>query len=146
MIKVTSPKTAAEFKQYYALRWRILRKPWKQPEGSEQDKTDHQINDCYHIIAIENNIVYGVARLEFFAENQFQIRYMAVDDLHQGKGIGRKIIMHIENYSQQKNATEIVLNARENALGFYQKLGYEVTEKSYVLFGSIQHFKMIKTL
>jgi ribosomal protein S18 acetylase RimI-like enzyme len=39
-----------------------------------------------------------------------------------------------------------VLDAREPAVGFYEKLGYEVTGESYLLFNSIQHFRLQKTL
>jgi len=142
-VKIVCPKTEEEFRQYYNLRWRILRKPWDQPEGSERDNTD---SDCYHVIAIKNNIIYGVARLEFPDKELAQLRYMAVDDEFQGKGIGRKIVEHMELYSKDNNAHEIFLNARENAVGFYEKLDYKITEKSYLLFDSIQHYKMVKTL
>lgn len=144
---ITSPKTELEFQQYYNLRWRILRKPWGKTEGSERDDTDEKgINSCHHIMAIENNIIYGVARLEFPTTNQFQLRYMAVDEAYQNKGIGRLIVEHIEHYARKKIATELFLNARGNAVEFYEKLGYKAIEKSYILFGSIQHYKMFKTL
>ncbi len=145
-MKISSPKTHQEFQQYYHLRWRILRKPWGQKEGSERDETDNSPSRCYHITAVINNKICGVARVEFATEKQFQIRYMAVDDLYRGMGVGRKIIEHIEDYAHHHHANELFLNARENATGFYEKLGYKITEKSYVLFGSIQHFKMLKRL
>lgn len=43
-------------------------------------------------------------------------------------------------------ARYIVLNARENAIKFYEKNGYHIIEKSYLLFGKIQHYKMIKRI
>ncbi|RDH81068.1 MAG: GNAT family N-acetyltransferase [endosymbiont of Galathealinum brachiosum] len=143
MLKITSPKTEEEFRQYYNLRWRILRKPWNQPEGSERDKSD---TDCYHIIAIDNKIIYGVARLEFPTNTSAQLRYMAVDDSYQGQGIGRHIVTHMEQYAKNNNMDKLFLNARENAVGFYEKLGYKITDKTYILFDSIQHYKMIKKL
>jgi len=146
-MKIITPSSAAEFEQYFNLRWRILRKPWGEPEGSERDETDKKnIDYCYPVIAIEKNIIYAVARLEFPSINQSQLRYMAVDDKHQNKGVGRLIIEHVEDYARNKNTFELFLNARENAVGFYEKLGYKVSEKSYLLFGSIQHYKMTKLL
>ena len=140
---IRSPKTENEFQQYYNLRWRILRKPWGQAEGSEQDTDDEH---CYHIMTLSKNIITGVARLEFPSINQSQLRYMAVDNSYQGQGVGSCIVEHMEQYSREQNAHELFLNARENALGFYEKLGYQVTEKSYLLFDSIQHYKMVKSL
>lgn len=142
-MKLISPKTEKEFQQYYNLRWRILRKPWNQPEGSERDKDDER---CYHIMAIINNTITGIARLEFTTDKCAQLRYMAVDDSYQGQGIGRCVMTHMEQYAKENKSGELFLNARENAVGFYEKLGYKITEKSYVLFDSIQHYKMIKKL
>ncbi|VAW67928.1 hypothetical protein MNBD_GAMMA08-861 [hydrothermal vent metagenome] len=144
---ITSPKTESQLQQYFHLRWRMLRKPWGEPEGSEQDDTDKKNTDhCYHVMAVENNIVIGVARLEFPSTHVTQLRYMAVDKKHQGKGVGHLMIEHVEDYARNKNTTELFLNARENAVGFYEKLGYKITEKSYLLFDSIQHYKMSKFL
>ena len=138
-----SPKTNTEFEQYFELRWRILRKPWNQPQGSEQDADE---NSSYHLMAIENDQLIGVARLQFTNNNSAQLRYMAVDNNYQKQGIGRSIVEHMEAYAIQHEANELFLNARDNALLFYKKLGYEITEKSYLLFNSIQHYKMRKKL
>ena len=43
-------------------------------------------------------------------------------------------------------AAGVVLEARENAVPFYESLGYSMIEKSYLLFGEIQHFRMKKAL
>ncbi|MCW9047339.1 MAG: GNAT family N-acetyltransferase [Gammaproteobacteria bacterium] len=142
-VTLTQPETDKDFQQYYNLRWRILRKPWGKTEGSERDITD--IN-CYHIMAVINGDVAGVARLEFTDNGFSQLRYMAVDDIYQGKGVGRSILDHMEQYSKDNNARELFLHARQNALGFYEKSGYQITEKSYLLFDSIQHYKMVKIL
>ena len=138
-----SPKTESEFEDYFELRWRILRKPWNQPQGSEQD-ADEDIS--YHLMAIDNDQVIGVARLQFTNNNSAQLRYMAMDNNYQKLGIGRSIVEHMEAYAIQHEANELFLNARDNALIFYKKLGYEITEKSYLLFNSIQHYKMRKKL
>ena len=137
------PKTEKDFQQYYHLRWRILRKPWGQEEDSDRDSNDE---NYYHIMAVINGNTVGVARLEFPDNGFAQLRYMAVDDVYQGYGIGRKIVDHMEQYSKENNVHELFLNARENAVGFYEKLGYQVTGKSYLLFDSIQHYKMLKSL
>ena len=142
-MNIISPKTEKEFQQYYNLRWRILRKPWNQPEGNERDDNN---DSYYHVMAVENNIIFGIARLEFPTKNSAQLRYMAVDESYQGQGIGRSIVKHFEQYAKDHNVDKLFMNARENAVGFYEKLDYKVIEKSYVLFDSIQHYKMMKTL
>ena len=39
-MEIRSPETEQEFAAYYELRWRVLRKPWGQPSGSERDELD----------------------------------------------------------------------------------------------------------
>lgn len=142
-MQLSQPETAEEFAQYYELRWRILRNPWGQPRGSEQDMEEAS---SYHLMASDGQQVIGVARLQFPGEDTAQLRYMAVANDWQGKGVGRKIVLHMEGVARQQGARHLFLHARDNALGFYRKLGYEIVEPSYLLFGSIQHYQMQKDL
>ena len=57
-------------------------------------------------------------------QNCKQIRGMAVLENYQGKGIGKSLIMCLENHAK-KTATEYLwMNARKNAIAFYQNVGY----------------------
>lgn len=144
---VKSPENTKEWDSYYWLRWEILRKPWNQPIGSERDKLDEHL-DSFHAMAVDDfNKVMGVARLHLVTPgNRAQIRFMAVNTQNQAKGIGKLLIQYLENVAKQNNVKEIILQARENAVGFYIKEGYQVIEKSFVLYNQIQHYLMLKTL
>jgi len=142
-MEIISPESTEEFEKYYELRWRLLRKPWNKEKGTEQDDDE---NNSYHLMAIKNNQVLGVARLQNISSTEAQLRYMAVDDKHHNQGIGKAIIQSMENYARKNNMHSIMLHARENAVGFYEKTGYELVEKSYLLFDCIQHYKMKKIL
>ena len=140
--RILIPQTQNELEQYYDLRWRILRKPWNQPEGSEHDKIE---DECIHIIAKDNDNVIGVGRLQFNSKDEAQIRYMAVEPDYEKQGVGKKIVGALEGYVKENKRTMITLDAREPAVGFYEKLGYTKKEKTYLLFNKIQHYKMRKT-
>lgn len=141
---IKQPITEEEFKQYFHLRWQLLRAPWNEPEGTEKDAIEDQ---CFHIMVCHNNNhCIGVGRLQFNSETEVQIRYMAVAKSHQNNGIGAQIILALEEYARNRNIKNIVLDAREPAIGFYQKLGYTLNEKTYLLFGQIQHYRMMKIL
>jgi N-acetylglutamate synthase-like GNAT family acetyltransferase len=143
-VKLKQPKTIKKFEDYYDLRWRVLREPWQQLGGSEKDELE---NESFHIMVCgENNKVIGVGRLHFNTETEAQIRYMAVTPEYEKQGIGTSIIAALEAKARQQQCKTIVLHARENAVGFYQKKGYELLEKSHLLFGTIQHFRMRKTV
>jgi len=137
------PESPEEFKSYFNLRYRILRAPWGEPEGSEVDEMEDQ---CFHIMATNNGHVMGVGRMQFNTEDEAQIRYMAVEKEYEGNGIGRMIVNILEQQAREKNVGTVILDAREPAVGFYQKLGYKIEKKSYVLFNEIQHFRMTKKI
>lgn len=142
--QIKHPLTATEFKRYYRLRWQLLRAPWKQPEGSETDAIEAS---CFHVMAVDDqeNII-AVARLQFNSDDEAQLRYMAVSPSYQGQGIGRALIEALEQHAKKFSHKKIILHAREPAVAFYKKLGYQVIEKSYLLFDEIQHFHMSKKL
>lgn len=140
---IKSPQTQQEFLDYYDLRWRILRAPWNQPKGSEQDELE---GEAIHIIAVENDKIVGCGRAHFNSEDEAQIRYMAVENQWQGKGVGKLILDELEKGVKQKGAKKIILHARENVIKFYEKNGYKIIKPSHTLFGEIKHFLMSKDL
>ena len=142
-MEIKSPQTDAEWKAYYALRFNVLREPWNQPLGSEILADEDQ---AIHAIAVEDNEVLGVARMHESAEKQGQVRCVATATAAQGKGIGKGIMAYLEEQAKAKGWTEIVLEARENAVPFYEAIGYTIIAESYLLFGEIQHYRMKKAL
>ena len=140
---IRQPESPEEFKSYFNLRYRILRAPWGEPEGSEVDDIEDQ---CFHIMVTNGETVLGVGRLQYNTENEAQIRYMAVEKAYEGNGIGRMLVNALEQQARNKNMCTVILDAREPAVGFYQKLGYSIEKKSYLLFDKIQHYRMTKQI
>jgi predicted GNAT family N-acyltransferase len=141
--KVEQPTTPKDFEIYYKLRYEVLRKPWAQPLGSEIDETD---NISIHAFIKENNQAIACARLHFIDDTTSQIRYVAVHPDYQGKGLGKLVVTYLEGISKKNYRLHIILHARENAVDFYKNCGYAVKEKSYLLWGKIQHYLMQKHL
>ena len=144
-ITVIEPQTPEEFKQYYNLRFEILRKPWGQPKGSERDNDD-EISHHRMIIDEITGDTIAVGRLQFNTKEEAQIRYMAIAERYQGQGLGCNIVTALEDIALDKGASRIILQARSNAVQFYQSNGYEIVEKTHLLFDEIQHWLMKKEL
>ncbi len=144
MNTLRSPETKDELARYYQLRWQILRKPWGQQLGSEQDEYEKQA--IHRMVIDEQGDILAIGRLEKADKHQGRIRFMAVSETAQGQGLGKQIIDELELKASQLGMKEITLNAREHAIGFYQKLGYQTTEFSHTLFDEIKHYTMIKKL
>ena len=138
---IRRPNSPEEWDLYFNLRYEVLRAPWNQPRGSERNDGDETAE---HFAFFEDDEIIGVGRLDFTENPGSQIRFMAVDSRFQGRGIGRQLMQHMEEIARNKGCKETILHAREIALPFYEKLGYDITEKSHLLFGEIQHFLMIK--
>ena len=145
MVKIIEPKSSAEFIIYYNLRYEVLRKPWLQPKGSERDEEEE--TSLHRMIIDEpNGKAVAVGRLQFNSIEEAQIRYMAVSDDYQGMGYGSEIVKVLGNIAREKGSQKIILQSRENAVKFYEKNGYKIIEKSYLLFDEIQHWLMEKEL
>lgn len=138
---ITSPKSPDEWESYYRLRFKILREPWNQPQGSEVLADE---SDAIHAMVTANNQVIGVARMHKSGENQAQVRCVAVANEAQGRGVGKAIMLYLEVKAKEMGIQEIILEARENAVPFYTSIGYVIEKESYLLFGEIQHYRMKK--
>ena len=144
MFIVGQPETVEEYEEYYDLRWRLLREPWGQPRGSEKDEFESRAS---HVtIHSEEGELLGIGRLHLHNENVAQIRYMAVEKEFRQKGIGRIIVEKLEEIASDQGVRKIVLNAREDIVGFYGYLGYFVLGEGPVMFDQIKHTKMEKEL
>jgi predicted GNAT family N-acyltransferase len=143
-LKIVEPVTPEDYRKYYDLRWRILCAPWQQSRGIERDPAD---GTSTHLMAVDDGqAVVGVGRLHFNTPGEAQIRYMAIAKAHQRSGIGSSLLEALEGRAKQLGALQVILNARETALGFYLKHGYETRGPGHILFDSIAHVRMRKSL
>ncbi len=138
------PRGEEEFLAYYDLRWRILRKPWGQPQGSERDGLEEY--SIHLMVCTEHGQPLGVGRLHFNTPATARIRYMAVEGGHRGHGIGSWLLRELENRGKAQGARTVVLDAREFAAGFYRRHGYRNVARGPTLFGVIRHVRMGKHL
>jgi predicted GNAT family N-acyltransferase len=142
--RIIQPSSNVEWETYFQLRFEVLRKPWNEPIGSEKSEDDAT---SLHALIIDNSDkAIAVSRIHQSANNQLQIRFMAVRPDFQQKGIGKIMLKFVEKIGvkQYPETTEIILHARENAVEFYKSNGYNLIEDSYLLFGEIQHYLMKK--
>ena len=138
-----SPSSYREWREYFLFRYKILRKPIGLHRSTIRDKLE---KISYHVMATNNKgKIIGVGRLHFVNIKESQIRYMAVDKNFRKKGVGNAIVHKLEIHSLNNYRNKIILNARENAVIFYSKLGYANLGKIDVGI-DIKHFQMKKNL
>ncbi len=129
--------------QIIDLRYEVLRKPWDKPKDTA---TDNLEETSVNVFIEENGKVIACGRLQDNGNGIGQIRYMAVDDKFQGKGLGKLIVEKLEQEAKQIGLQRLELQARENAVEFYKSCGYAVKEKTFKLWDIIQHYLMVKDI
>jgi N-acetylglutamate synthase-like GNAT family acetyltransferase len=144
MFKLRIAHTPEETQRIIDLRYKILRKPWNQSAETATDTLEAFSINAY--IENEKKEVLACGRLQENPDKVGQIRFMAVDDNQQGKGLGKMIVSALESEAKKLQLKTIELQARENAVEFYKSCGYEVKEKTFLLWGIIQHYLMEKKI
>ena len=142
--QLLDPFVAKKEKDYYHLRWKVLREPWGQLKGTERD--DQEDVSMHRMILSPAGEVVACGRLQLNSAAEAQIRYMAVHPDYRGKNLGAIIIHELESMALDAGAEQMILQARENATGFYIACGYSVVIETFLLYGSIQHYLMQKSL
>lgn len=133
----------------FAVRQPVLR-PGKPVETCIFDGDD--LLTTIHFGIFDGNSLAGIisvfkASHEFFTEDsQYQIRGMAVLDNYQKQGLGELLVRHAENDVIEKRGTLLWFNAREVAVGFYKKMGYEVIGEPFPISDIGPHYVMFKNL
>jgi GNAT superfamily N-acetyltransferase len=131
-----------EYHQMVQLRNDILRKPLGlsfAPEELEKEKQE------VLIAAFEDEKMLGCCMLIRSDDATVRLRQMAVLNNLQGKGIGRALMQFAENIARDLGYKKITMHARITAIGFYEKLGYQVVGDLFEEV-TIQHHIMEKSL
>jgi ribosomal protein S18 acetylase RimI-like enzyme len=131
-----------EYQQMLKLRDDILRKPLGLTFSEEELERE---KDNLLIAAYEDDQLLGCCMLVEEDPRTVRLRQMAVLNDLQGKGIGRALMQFAENLARDHGYQTITMHARQNALGFYEKLGYKRKGTEFVEI-TIPHYIMEKDL
>ena len=99
MYSVKIASTNQQLNSILKLRYEVLRKPWSQTIDSASDQLEHKSINAF----IQNNkgVVIACGRLQENENKIGQIRFMAVDQYYQGKGLGKLIITSLEEKAKE---------------------------------------------
>ncbi|MFM7699960.1 MAG: GNAT family N-acetyltransferase [Bacteroidota bacterium] len=79
-------------------------------------------------------------------EEAYQMRQVAVKPSYQGLGLGRALVLHSQNWLRdQVKARLVFLHSRPQAVGFYQRLGYQTYHEPLMEVGLL-HTRMFMDL
>jgi len=94
----------------------------------------HPANGSEFAVALDaDDVLVGTARLLPLSGNlDRQVRQVAVAPETRGRGIGKALMVALEELAYREGGRELWLHARENAWGFYERLGYEAVSEVFV--------------
>ncbi|AWB46514.1 GNAT family N-acetyltransferase [Paenibacillus sp. CAA11] len=125
------------------LRDAVLRRPLGL--AIEDDDLQGEARDI-HIRAIgASQATLGVLLLRRVDEYTLQMKQVAVAEFSRGQGVGKQLVRFSEELGAARGYHSIMLHAREAAVPFYSKLGYEPEGEMFMEVG-IRHQRMLKRL
>jgi ribosomal protein S18 acetylase RimI-like enzyme len=135
---------SSRYKELLELRYKIL----LQPLGLKfLDSYREEEASFLNVGCIENSTDELIGGLILVPINHEEIRVMqvAVDTIHQGEGIGRKLIEYAENIAKEIGYEKLVMHAMLSVVGFYEKLGFKQDSELFEEKG-ISFVRMVKNL
>ena len=124
------------------IRYRLLRDPLGMKPGTEVFQYE---DDCLHVVAIDSGRVIGCVVFHPHDETSGRLLQMAVEETHQKRGLGRQLVRFLEKNLLASGYQLVHLHARDLAVGFYEKLGYQCYGEPYFEVG-IPHQSMRRRL
>jgi GNAT superfamily N-acetyltransferase len=131
-----------EYREMTRLREQILRRPLGLTLESEELETERP---HVHIGAFEEDSLLGCCMLVREDDRTVRLRQMAVSDKLQRKGVGKALMNFAENIARDQGYRNLIMHARQHAIGFYEKMGYRVTSTEFTEV-TIPHVVMEKSL
>jgi predicted GNAT family N-acyltransferase len=121
--RITQLIDPADLRRVHDLRFDILRKPMGLPYSSAVFAEDVQPTTTHYLALVEDELVGCVSLVESPEQRRTQLRGMAVRADHQNRGIGRLLLQHLQT-PQLLQSTNLWCNARQAAVGFYERNGW----------------------
>jgi ribosomal protein S18 acetylase RimI-like enzyme len=137
-LKVLDPLQEVELD----LRWRVLRAPLGHPREATRFPFE---GESLHLVALDGRQVVGCVLFHPEGPHTGRLFQMAVEPALQGKHIGQELVRALETEVRSRGFRTVTLHARESAVGFYARLGYEVFGEPFTEVG-IPHRHMRRQL
>ena len=135
---------SGRYKELLDLRYKIL----LQPLGLKfLDSFREEEANFLHIGCVENSTgeLIGGLILAPIDNEEIRVMQVAVDVVHQGEGVGRKLIEYAESVAKEIGYERLVMHAMLSVVGFYEKLGFKQDSDLFEEKG-ISFIRMVKEL
>lgn len=130
------------YQQSLALREQVLRLPLGRTLDAQDVAGEAQ---QWHLGLVQHEALLACLVIRPELQPLAKLRQMAVQPALQGQGLGKRLVLTVEQWLIARDFDQIKLDARLTALGFYQSLGYQALGSPFEQVG-IPHVLMNKRL
>lgn len=85
---------------------------------------EHDGPDTQYIVLLDDNFPVATCRLYALDQNRVMLGRVVVLPEYRKQGLGRRVITEAEIWAKEQGYQKAVLESRDVAVGFYEKLGY----------------------
>lgn len=131
----------------YERAWLLRQAVLRAPLGLTLDISERAAEASHRHFALftDSNELAACISVVPLPDGSAKLRQMAVNEIMQGAGLGRKLITSVEGLLAEQGIRHLHMHARESAIGFYRKLGYRIEGDPFTEI-TIPHVRMSKTL
>jgi predicted GNAT family N-acyltransferase len=127
-IEVVRVTSLEQMQDALRVRRRVLIEEQGVPEDLEIDEHDADpavVTTALHVLARLDGEPVATGRLVLDEhDGNLHIGRVAVLAEHRRHGLGRTVMLALQDLARERNATSITLAAQLHAIGFYERLGY----------------------
>jgi predicted GNAT family N-acyltransferase len=135
-----------ELEQCFIIRKKVFVEEQKVPQDLELDEKDESPEACHHLLLLENGRPVATGRWYKYKPQTAKLQRVAVLQAHRGQGLGKQMILAMEQHAKEHGCTASMLDGQCHAEEFYLKLGYIITSAEPFYDAGILHHKMEKPL
>ncbi len=114
--------------------------------GLREEFDEHDGGDTKYIVILVDNFPAATCRFYEIDRETVLVGRVVVLPEYRGSGLGRVTVLEAEKWIRELGYGKIVIDARDVAVGFYEKLGFSVGEPLVSEWGSFRCVRMEKDI
>ena len=107
---------------------------------------EHDRSDTKYIVLTDDDFPVATCRFYPLSEQAAMIGRVVVLPEYRGKGLGMRVMKEAEEWLSELGFQKAVIESRDVAVGFYQQIGYAVTDPTIIHGETFECVRMEKNL
>lgn len=139
-------KTEEQLKECIDIRFEVFVNEQQVPADEECDEYDSLDAPVIHVLVMDEGQFVATGRIKMLDESTAKLQRIAVRKSERGKGLGRTLMLGLEEIARSHGMKTCVLDGQCQAEGFYQSLGYVTVSEEPFYDAGILHVRMEKKI